>query len=106
MKFEMNVNSMLFNTSKTNSLYILGGVFFLALILRLYYYNTTVLLDLDSMGFFSYAVDIHVLGTLPENYAVAKQGWPIFLAALFSIFNFDYTETYIQLQKISAIFLS
>ena len=106
MKFEMNVNSMLFNTSKTNSLYILGGVFFLALILRLYYYNTTVLLELDAMDFFSYAVDIHVLGTLPENYAVAKQGWPVFLAALFSIFNFDYTEAYMQLQKISAIFLS
>ena len=61
---------------------------------------------MDSLKSFSYAVDIHVLGGLPENYTVTKHGWSVFLAGLFHIFDFNETMSYMQMQRVSSIVIS
>jgi len=77
-----------------------------SILYRLNSYDDSMPVLMDSLNFFSYATDIHVLGNLPENYSVAKPGWSIFLAGLFSIFNFEDTQSYMQLQNITSLVIS
>lgn len=93
-----------FSTSKVFFFVLL--IWAISLFLRLNAYDPEVPIFMDSLASFSYAVDTMVLGGLPENYTVTKPGWPIFLTALFSIFDFEQTSSYMQLQKISGIIFS
>ena len=70
-------------------------------------YDPTIPILLDALNFLSYAIDINVLGGLPENYAVCKT-WlvHVLLAGLFSVFDFSETNSYMQLQRITSIFIS
>ena len=93
-----------FSTSKVFFFVLL--IWAISLFLRLNAYDPEVPIFMDSLASFSYAVDTMVLGGLPENYTITKPGWPIFLTALFSIFDFEQTSSYMQLQKISGIIFS
>ena len=73
---------------------------------RISVYDPVVPVLMDSLNFFSYAIDMHVLGGLPENYTVTKPGWSILLAGLFSVFDFSETSSYMQVQRITSIFIS
>ncbi len=75
-------------SSKMKPLYFLCGIWVIALIFRLFYYDETIPLSLDGLNFFSYSADIHTIGKLPTNYDVAKPGWSYVLALIFSPFNF------------------
>ena len=81
-------------------------IWFISILYRLYFYDNSMPVLMDSLNFFSYATDTHVLGNLPENYTVAKPGWSILLAGLFSIFNFENTQSYMQLQSITSLIVS
>ena len=90
-----------------NKLFLLVFVVWaISLSFRMSTYDPTMPIVLDSLNFFSYAIDIHVLGGLPENYTVTKPGWSILLAGLFSIFDFSETDSYMQLQRITSIIIS
>ena len=92
--------------SKNNLFYSICGVWIVGLIFRLFYFDETIPLNMDALSFFTYSADITSIGKLPENYDIAKPGWSYFLAAIFSIFNFEYTMQYMQLQKLLAISIS
>ncbi len=101
------------NSSYTKSFFsnkilflLVTGIFISTLSLRLYIYDPNVPVFLDSLQFFSYAVDINVLESLPSNYTVTKPAWPIFLSILFTLFDYSDTMSYMQIQKISGIVLS
>jgi len=85
------------------SLLIIGG---LALFLRLYYFPFDVPITLDSLDYFWYAIDTSILGHLPTTYAVANNGWPIFLSIFFSIFQFDNFMDYMILQRLVTVAIS
>lgn len=99
-----SVKNMIFPIK--NSTYLLCGILIIGLICRLQYFDETIPISLDAVDSFSYAVDIHTIGKLPENYGIAKPGWSIFLSWLFPFFSFEHTESYMQLQKISTIVIS
>tara|TARA_B110001454_G_C12693401_1_gene423244 strand:+ start:21 stop:1640 length:1620 start_codon:yes stop_codon:yes gene_type:complete len=92
--------------SKINAIHFLCGIFTIGLVFRLFYFDYTVPLILDSLSFFTYSADIATMGKLPENYDIAKPGWSYFLGIIFSIFNFEHTMQYMQLQKLLAISIS
>ena len=92
--------------SKNNLFYSICGIWIIGLIFRLFYFDETIPLSMDALHFFTYSADITSIGKLPENYDIAKPGWSYFLAAIFSIFNFEYTMQYMQLQKLLAISIS
>ena len=91
---------------KNKLLILVFTVWVISLSFRMNVYDPTVPILMDSLNFLSYAIDIHVLGGLPENYTVTKPGWSILLAGLFSIFDFSETSSYMQLQRITSIFIS
>jgi len=93
-------------TSKESSIYLLCGIFIFALIIRIYHFDEIIPVTMDALDSFSYASDISTIGRLPENYDIAKPGWSIFLGGVFSLFNFEDTLSYMQIQKISAILIS
>ena len=92
--------------SKYNLFYFICGIWLIGLFFRLFYFDETIPLTMDALSFFTYSADISAIGKLPENYDIAKPGWSYFLAAVFSIFNFEYTMQYIQLQKLISISIS
>lgn len=86
------------------SLLIIGII---GLSVRLFYFPYNVPLTLDALNaYFLYASDTSILGHLPSNFAVANNGWPIFLSFFFSIFKFDNAFDYMTLQRVVTISLS
>ena len=92
--------------SEKNPIYLLCGILVVAIVFRLYNFDETIPLSMDAVQFFSYAADITTVGRLPESYDIAKPGWSYFLAAIFSVFNFEQTMQYMQLQKLLTISIS
>ena len=92
--------------SKYNLFYFVCGIWIIGLSFRLFYFDETIPLILDGLSFFTYSADISGIGKLPETYDIAKPGWSYFLAVFFSIFNFEHTMQYMQLQKLLAISIS
>ena len=92
--------------SKYNLFYFICGIWLIGLFFRLFYFDETIPVALDALSFFTYSADINAIGKLPDNYDIAKPGWSYFLAAVFSIFNFEYTMQYMQLQKLLSISIS
>ena len=91
---------------KNKLLFLVFAIWVISLGFRMNVYDPTIPILLDGLSYLSYAIDINVLGGLPENYAVSKPGWSIFLAGLFSVFDFSETNSYMQLQRITSIFIS
>ena len=92
--------------SKYNLFYLICGIWFIGLFFRLFYFDETIPLNMDALSYFTYSADITSIGKLPETYDVAKPGWSYLLAVVFSVFNFEYTMQYMQLQKLLSISIS
>lgn len=80
-------------------LIIIGG-----LIVRFYFFPYDLPITYDGSTYFSYAIDTMVLGEFPsstESYRspLANNGWPVFLSAVFSIFNFDTALEFMNIQR-------
>lgn len=78
----------------------------ISFLLRFFYYAPQIPLTADALSYFFYGQDISINGRLPSNYSPANNGWPIFLSLFFSIFNFDKTSSYMELQQILSIIIS
>lgn len=82
------------------------SIFLIGLFLRFYYFPYELPLIADSLDNFTYAAAINYYGHLPNEWAPANNGWPIFLSFWFSLFRFENTFDYMQLQRIISIILS
>ncbi len=107
------MNNNLFNIIKnkyyntdTKYILLLLPIGILSYLIKSYYFEPGIQLTFDSLGYFFYAVDITILGHLPENYILANNFWSIFLVPFFSIFEFENTIQYMDLQKNLSMILS
>ena len=84
----------------------LSIIFLVGLIIRLYYvpYDLPIILD-GFTGYFLYALDISVLGHLP-NYSLAQSGWGEFLSLFFMNFHSENFIDYMNLQRVISVILS
>ena len=85
---------------------LISIIFSVSLLIRLYYYDYTIPLTSDSLNYFFYAMDIKIIGQIPENYSLGNIGWPLFLSLFFSSFQFNDALHYMQLQQIITILIS
>jgi len=74
--------------------------------LRLFYFPYELPLIADGMDNFTYATAINFHGYLPNEWAPANIGWPIFLSFWFSLVNLDSSFDYMQFQRILSITIS
>jgi len=91
---------------KKNWKVILGGVFVIALLIRIFESPLELPISQDAIQFFFYATDITVNNQLPNNYTPTNNGWPIFLSLFFSVFEFELTQNYMAIQKNLSIIIS
>ena len=91
---------------KNSSLVFLLVICVSALVVRFHYlpYNIPVTLDGFS-GYFLYALDISILGKLPE-YTPNQSGWPELLSVFFTFFHSDNFLDYMNLQRTVSVVLS
>lgn len=89
-----------------NPFVIIAILVLIALSVRLFYTNFEIPLALDALEYFVYAIDSSRLGHLPAAYTPSNNGWPIFLAIIFSIFQFENGQNFMHVQKISSIIFS
>ncbi len=92
--------------SKKHIIFYLFLIGIVSLSIRLYYFPTGVPLTFDSLEYFFYAMDISVIGKLPENYSPINNGWPIFLSLIFSLFSFEQSISYMELQRYTSVIIS
>ena len=81
-------------------------IFLIGLGLRLFYFPYELPLIADGMDNFTYATAINFYGNLPNEWAPANIGWPIFLSFWFSLVNLENSTDYMQFQQILSIVLS
>ena len=81
-------------------------IFLIGLGLRFFYFPHELPLIADGMDNFTYATAINFYGYLPNEWAPANIGWPIFLSFWFSLVNLDNSFDYMQFQRILSIILS
>src|SRR3989338_11512740 len=105
MSFLTLINNKLtfFENHIVFSLSVIG---LLGLSLRLCLFDFDIPVNNDALGFFFYAADTSFLGHLPSNYSPANNGWPAFLSILFSLFKFEDTLSYMNLQRLTSIIIS
>ena len=51
-------------------------------------------------------MDIATVGNLPQNYTPINNGWPIFLSGFFTIFSFENSISYMELQRMVSVIIS
>tara|TARA_Y100000310_G_scaffold80127_1_gene76798 strand:+ start:1673 stop:3265 length:1593 start_codon:yes stop_codon:yes gene_type:complete len=78
----------------------------IGLTIRFFYFPYGVPLSLDSISYFSYAVDISQNGKFPSNYDLVNNGWPTFLSPFFTSLKFDGFIEYMNLQRIISLVIS
>lgn len=110
MNTKKNLNDNLFlrlltdNGFKKKWILILGGIFSVGLIIRIFEIPSELPLTLDALEYFFYATDVSIHTQLPPNYTPINNGWPIFMSFFMSFFDFETTQSYMFLQRtISAI---
>lgn len=89
-----------------NIVFSLSIIITISLVLRLYNFPFNVPLILDAEGYFSYAIDMSILGRFPTSYDFPNIGWPIFLSIFFSIFHFSNFMDFINLERFLTVLLS
>tara|TARA_B110000438_G_C15778824_1_gene635355 strand:- start:82 stop:1644 length:1563 start_codon:yes stop_codon:yes gene_type:complete len=104
---QLNSNQKLKNINiEKKIIVILPLIFLVALAIRFYHtpYGIPVILD-GFLGYFLYALDISILGHLP-NYTLSQSGWPEFLSLFFMSFYSDNLIDYQNLQRTISVILS
>ncbi len=88
------------------SLLFLAIICLVALIIRFHYVPFGLPLTFDALnGYFLYALDISILGHLP-NYTLSQSGWGEFLSLFFMSFHSDNFIDYMDLQRTISVILS
>lgn len=95
--------SEIFTKNVIFSLSLMGAI---SIIIRLCILPFNIPLTLDAQEYFSYAIDMSILGKFPTGYYFPNNGWPVFLSAFFSIFHFTNVIDYMSLQRVITVVLS
>jgi len=74
--------------------------------IRIFYLPTNIPLILDGFGYFWYAIDTSILGTIPSNIPLGNDGWPLFLSIFFSLVRSENFLDYMLIQRLLSIILS
>lgn len=85
---------------------LLSIVVVFAFFFRVFYFESDLPLTFDSLGYFLYAIDTSVLESLPPNYSLVNNGWPVFLSVFFSASSSNDISSYMQIQRLLSITLS
>lgn len=86
--------------------FILPTIMVAGLLIRFYYvpFNIPIILD-GFMGYFLYALDISLLGYLPD-YTLSQSGWGEFLSIFFMFFHSDQLIDYMNFQRTLSVIVS
>lgn len=101
-KFENEKNKF----SNQRIFLLISLIFLISILIRFYYFDYNIPLTVDSLNYFFYSMDIKINEQLPVNYSLANNGWPIFTSIIFSIFQSNDINDYMQLQRILTILIS
>lgn len=101
----LNSNQKHYNIEKKSILF-LSIIFVVALSIRFYFVPYGIPVNFDAFaGFFLYALDITILGTLP-NYTLSQSGWSEFLSLFFMSYHSDNLIDYMNLQRTISVIIS
>ena len=104
--YSKSIQKSKYNNIKKKSILLLPIICIIGLIIRFYYTPYGIPLSLDAhLGYFLYALDISILGYLP-NYTLSQSGCGEFLAIFFIFFNSDNLIDYHDLQRTISVSLS
>ncbi len=102
-KLDQKIKKSIF---KEKSLLFLAIICLVALIIRFHYVPFGLPITLDGFaGYFSYALDISILGHFP-NYSPSQSGWGEFLSLFFTSFHSDNLIDHMDLQRTISVILS
>ncbi|MDC0240908.1 glycosyltransferase family 39 protein [Candidatus Nitrosopelagicus sp.] len=85
---------------------ILASIIFSTILVRAFFYPYDLPITHDGNNYFSYALDTSILNSLPTDYTLPNNGWPVFLSLFFKIFQFDSALGYMDLQRVLSIIIS
>lgn len=91
---------------KKNTYIILGVIVSISFFIKLIYLEWDQPLILDGLKNFLYSSAINFHGYLPQDWSPTNNGWPIFVAIIFALFDFNTTLDYMNLQRLISITLS
>ena len=104
-KISSNISDEKLKFLSKNSFISLAIIGIIAFSIRLYYFQWDLPISLDAINYFMYAGDIVTLGHLPD-WILANDGWPRFLSLIFSLIDSNNPLYYMQIQKLTTVFLS
>ena len=104
-KISSNISDEKLKFLSKNSFISLAIIGIIAFSIRLYYFQWDLPISLDAINYFMYAGDIVTLGHLPD-WVLANDGWPRFLSLIFSLIDSNNPLYYMQIQKLTTVFLS
>jgi len=82
------------------------SIIIIGITMRFFYFPFGVPLSLDSISYFSYAIDIAQTGKFPVKYDLVNNGWSTFLSPFFTFLKFDSFMEYMDTQRIVSIIIS
>ena len=85
------------------SLFFIG---FISLIIRVYYFPFEIPVIADGVDYFSYGIVTSQIGSIPIDWGLTNNGWPIFLSIFFSLFNSENFLEFTYLQRFLSITIS
>ena len=91
---------------KRNLIVIIFGIITASILIRIYFYPFDLPITHDGDYYFSYAIDFTILGKIPDDYTLPNNGWPMLLSFLFSIFDFNSAQEYMNLQRVLSMSIS
>jgi 4-amino-4-deoxy-L-arabinose transferase-like glycosyltransferase len=89
-----------------NIVFSISTIIIISLVLRLYNFPFNIPLTLDAQGYFSYAIDMSIVGKFPTDYDFPNNGWPAFLSIFFYIFHFANFMDFMHIQRFLTVTLS
>ncbi|MDC0171502.1 hypothetical protein OAK02_01590 [Candidatus Nitrosopelagicus sp.] len=82
------------------------GIIFSALFFRLYVFPFDLPITQDAFLYFFYAIDTMLLGEFPKSYTFPNSGWPMFLSAIFPVFDLNSAMQFMTIQRFTSTFFS
>ena len=74
--------------------------------IRFTYFPYDIPFTYDSLDYFGYAVKTSQIGTLPQGWALANNGWPVFVSFFFSFMQPNTFFEHIEIQRSLSIIIS
>ena len=84
----------------------IASIIFSTILVRAFFYPYDLPITHDGNNYFSYALDTSILSSLPTDYTLPNNGWPVFLSLFFKIFQFDSALEYMDVQRVLSIIIS